>query len=289
MALDVNATKIDDLFDPQVIGDMLNTKLYNAIKFTPLAIVNRDLQGRPGSTVLLPYYSAIGSAEVVAEGADVPIKKLTEQTKDVTIKKLGIGVQLTDEAVLYAYGDTIGEATTQMAQAIADKIDNDFIDILEANDVNVYEVTGASVTADDIADALVDFGEDIDGSKVMLVDPETYAVFRKADDWIPASDIAADTLIKGVVGMIHGCQVVVTNRLKEKNLAFIVKPGAVAIYIKRDTLIETDRDIVNKSTVLTADKYVAEYLQDATKAITIQLPGYEAPSDDDSDDDSGQE
>ena len=50
---------------------------------------------------------------------------------------------------------------------------------------------------------------------------------------------------------------------------FIVKPGALAIYMKRDTLLETDRDIINKSTVMTVDKHYVAYLYDASKAIKI--------------------
>jgi hypothetical protein len=39
--------------------------------------------------------------------------------------------------------------------------------------------------------------------------------------------------------------------------------------MKRDTLLETDRDIINKSTVMTVDKHYVVYLYDASKAIKI--------------------
>jgi hypothetical protein len=72
--------------------------------------------------------------------------------------------------------------------------------------------------------------------------------------------------------MVQGCQVLVSNKLKEassKENAYIVKPGALRLFMKRDTLVESDRDIVNKSTTITADKHFAPYLYDASKAIKI--------------------
>lgn len=264
-------TYLSDLFNPEVIGQMINEKLFDAIKFAPLATVYDDLVGVPGSTVVLPYYNSIGDAEDVAEGADISITKLAEKTKKVTIKKAGKGVQLTDEAVLSGYGDPIGQATTQLAMSIASKVDNDFLASLNDNTTHVVNLT-AKMTADDIADALVEYGEDIDGEKVILVNPTAYATLRKANAWIPNTEIAANMIIRGTVGMVHGCQVVVTNRIKEASKVsnfHIVKPGALALYAKRDVLVETDRDIVNKSTVITADKHYATYLRMPDYAIKI--------------------
>lgn len=264
-------TYLSSLFSPEVIGQMINEKLFDAIKFAPLATVYDDLVGVPGSTVVLPYYNSIGDAEDVAEGADISITKLAEKTKKVTIKKAGKGVQLTDEAVLSGYGDPIGQATTQLAMSIASKVDNDFLASLNENTTHVVNLT-AKMTADDIADALVEYGEDIDGEKVILVNPTAYATLRKANAWIPNTEIAANMIIRGTVGMVHGCQVVVTNRIKEASKVsnfHIVKPGALALYVKRDVLVETDRDIVNKSTVITADKHYATYLRMPDYAIKI--------------------
>lgn len=264
-------TYLANLFNPQVVGDMLNVKLTDAIKLAPLAVIDTTLEGRPGDTVTLPYYAYIGDAQLVAEGADISISQLTEQTKSVKIKKFGKGVQLTDEAVLSGYGDPIGQATMQLALSIASAVDNDLLAALDANTV-VHKITQAT-TPDDIADALTLFGEDLDGEKVLLTNADGYATLRKSNKWIPNTEIGADIIIRGTVGMIHGCQVVVTNRIKAastKTNYHIVKPGALALYMKRDTLVEVDRDVINKSTVMTADKHFATYLLDASKAVRIE-------------------
>lgn len=272
MALDTNATKLANLIDPEVIGAMLDVKLIDMIKFAPLATVNTELVGRPGDTIKLPKYAYIGDAVVVTEGNDIPIRQLTQTAVPVKVQKIANGAQITDEAVLSGYGDPVGEYVNQLATSIASKIDNDFVAALENNQKTVYEAASSKIDADDIAGALALFGEDIDGEMVVVVDPTTYASLRKASNWLPASEIAANIVVKGAVGEIYGCQVVVSNRIKNSH-AYIVKPGALALFLKRDTMIETDRDIVNKSTVITADKHCVTYLLNDAKAIKIKLQG----------------
>jgi hypothetical protein len=72
--------------------------------------------------------------------------------------------------------------------------------------------------------------------------------------------------------MVHGCQIITANRLTAKNAAFIVKPNALAIYMKRDTLIETDRDKIAQTNFIIGSKIVAPYVYDKTKLIKMNLP-----------------
>lgn len=267
-------TYLSNLFNPQVVGDRINKKLYDYIRFAPLARQYNNLVGRPGSTVTLPYYNSIGAATAVAEGADIPISQLTEQTTTVTISKYAKGVQITDEAVLSAYGDPIGEAVDQIAMSIGQAYDNAMLAAMGTGASGDMTTNAAALTADGIAAALTLFGEDIDGDKVLLVNPAAYETIRKATGWIAGTDVAANLVIRGTVGMIYGCQVVVSNKLTAANCAYIVKPGALAIYNKRDILVETDRDIINKTTCITADKHAAVYILDKSKL--IKMPGASA-------------
>lgn len=272
MALDINATQLANLIDPEVLAPLVEQKMVDAMKFAPLARLDYTLQGRPGSTVTLPRYAYIGDAVDVPEGSDIPIAKLEQAIAEVTIKKAGKGVQITDESVLSGFGDPIGEAVNQMGLAIASKTDNDVVAVLEGITAPMVHTTVGKLTSDEIANALVLFGEDLDGDKVLLISPEQLAQLRTSEEWIPATDMGVQALMSGVVGMIWGCQVVVSNKIKKVSNSyhnFIVKPGALAIYMKRDTLLERDRDILNKSTVMTVDKHYVAYLYDASKAIKI--------------------
>ena len=276
MALDANATLLTNLVNPQVMADLIDKKLVDLMRFAPLAVIDTTLQGRPGNTISLPAYSYIGDASTVSEGADIGISQLIEAAATATIHKIGNGVQITDEAVLSGYGDPLGEATKQLALSIASQVDNEFIGVLNAITSPMVHTAGTPGTLafGDIADALELFGEDIeDGSaRVLVVSPKQYTNLRKTTGWLPASDVSADLAIKGVVGMVQGCQVLVSNKLKEasnKENAYIVKPGALRLFMKRGVLVESDRDIVNKSTVITADSHFAPYLYDASKAVKI--------------------
>ena len=274
MALDPNATLLANLINPQVMADLIDKKLVNLMRFAPLATIDATLQGRPGNTITVPSFNYISDAVTVAEGADIPINQLTATPATATIHKIGNGVQITDEAVLSGLGDPIGEATKQLSLSIASQVDNEFINVLNAITSPMVHTaaTAGTLDFDDVADALELFGEDIEGDKVLIVSPKQYTGFRKSPDWVPASEISAEIAIRGVVGMVQGCQVVISNKLKEassKENAYIVKPGALRLFMKRNTLVEADRDIINKSTIITADKHFAPYLYDASKAIKI--------------------
>ena len=272
MAFDTtNGTKLASLVNPQVLAGLVEKKLTDLQRLVPLCDVDTTLTGQPGDTITLPCFAYIGDAEDVAEGADMGISKLTASTDTKTIKKVGKGVEITEEALLSAYGDPLNQAAYQIALAIAAKTDNDVLATAATASLS-YTTQGTEFTADDIADALVKFGEDIDGDKYAVVSPATYAALRKADDWCPASEIAAEMLIRGSVGMVHGCQVVLTNKLTGSTYgksAFIVKPGALRIYTKRDTLIKVDEDIIGSYLVLAATKHYVTHLYDASKIVKL--------------------
>lgn len=260
-------TYLTNLFNPQVVADLIDNKLTDNMVFAPLARIDTTLEGRAGNTVTLPYYAYIGAASTVAEGTDIPIAQLTQTTKPVAITKIGKAVQLTDEAVLSGYGDPLREAVNQVTLSIADKVEQMLLADMDTNAGETYTPSGSALTAADIPLALAKYGEDIDGDKVLLCDPDFYAKLL-GDNWIPASEIAADVKIRGALGMAYGCQVIVTNRLKSQNF-FIVKRGALALFMKRDTMVEIDRDILNQSTVVAASKLFAPYVLNPKQVVKI--------------------
>lgn len=256
-------TYLSDLFNPQVIADLIEPKLTNNMVFAPLAMIDRTLEGRAGNTVTLPYYSYIGAAVSVSEGTDIPLKQLHQSNTPVTIVKYGNAVQITDEAVLSGYGDPLGEAASQIALSIDDAMDAALLAALAANSASEqnYTTSGSSVALapEDIPLALAKYGEDMDGEKVLMVTPDFYAQLL-GKNWIPASEIAANVRVRGAAGMAYGCQVVVSNRLIAGGSLYIVKPNTLAVFMKRGVMIETDRDILNQSTVLAGSILAAPYL-----------------------------
>ena len=271
-------TKIAQLVNPEVLADMVSAKLPKMIKFTPLAYVERELVGQPGNTVTVAKWVYSGDAKDITEGEAIVPDQLTTDKSTMTIKKAGKGVEVTDEALLSGYGDPLGQAAHQISLAIANKVDNDLV--VEAKKATQY-VDDAPVTGDALDKALAIFADEEDARYVALVNPEDAIALRKdtVKEWVRGSEIGANIVVSGTFGETHGVQIVRSKKV-EKGKGFLVKVsavetdtddvakyGAFVINLKRDVAVETDRDILKKTTVITGDEHYGVYLYDPTKVV----------------------
>ena len=259
MPASVNATKIADLINPQVLADMISAELPNAITFAPLAVVGTRLEGRAGNTLTLPKFGYIGDASEVAEGDDIPIAKMTTSETEVTIKKAGKGVELTDEAILNGYGDNVGEAKSQIVMSLANKIDNDMLASLKTSSLTA----SGAMTVAGLITAKAKFGEKVNQPSVLIVNSTNYV---KIASEIVSLENTDKVLMDGVVGKVAGMQVAISDKLSATEF-FIVATGALGLEYKRRVLVETDRDIISKTNVITGDVHYAPYLRDESKVI----------------------
>ena len=272
MAATSNATLLQDLFVPEVVADAIDKKLVDAIRFSPLAVIDTTLVGRPGDELTMPSYEYIGDAEAVNEGADIPIAKLSEDTEKVKVSKIGKAVEFSDEALISGNGNIAEEAAKQVVIAINSKLEADLINEMSSKAAMTATLNLASGNVTHgIADALGKFGEDIDGDKVLLVPPAVYTALVKSDGWIPNTEAGANIIMNGTVGSIFGAQVVLSNRLTARNEAYLIKPGALRIVMKRNTLVEFDRDILSEMNYIKASKLFAPYVYDKSKVVKITI------------------
>lgn len=258
-------TKLNNMVDPEVLADMISFELADAIRFSPLANVDTTLQGQPGSTLKFPAFTYIGDASDVAEGTAIPLDQLGTESKEVTVKKAGKGVEITDEALLSGYGDPLGEATKQLQLAITNKVDNDFIAALDgATQTSAEDVT----TVAGLQAGLDIFADEGDESVVLVMHPTDAGKLRidAGTNFVQGSELGAQRLLNGVYGDILGVQIVRSRKVAEGE-AYLVKAGALSLVMKRGVQVETDRDIVNKTTVVTADQHYAPYLYDDSKVV----------------------
>lgn len=263
MAVSENGTKLAQLVNPQVMSDIISADLEHAIVLAPLAEVGRTLEGRAGNTLTMPKYGYIGDAKDVAEGADIEISQMSTSTTEVTVKKAGKGIELTDEAVLSGYGNPVGEGTRQLKMAIANKIDNDLFLNLRSATLTASGTMGYTT----IFAGRAKFGEAVNQDVALIVSPNNYVKIAGEMVTLENSDQA---LISGVVGKYAGAQVVVSGKVADTE-AFLVAPGALGIELKRDVQVETDRDIIAKLTVITADEHYVTYLKDESKAVKLTI------------------
>ena len=270
------------MVDPEVMADMISAKLPKKLRFAPLARIDNSLVGRPGSTLTVPKMKYIGPAIDVAEGVAIVPTLLETDSEEFTIKKAGKGVEITDEAVLSGLGNPIGEASNQLLLSIADKIDNDCI---VAMGTTSLVATPSAWTLDAVSDAIDLFGDEDDNRMVLVMNPLDASILRKAvgGAWERASDLGDDIIVRGTYGAVLNAQIVRSNKL-DQGTGYLVKlgqestdefddanSGALAIYMKRDVEVESDRDILTKTTVITADEHYGAYLYDESKCVKIQI------------------
>lgn len=273
-------TKLENIINPEVMADMISAKLPKALKAKGFMKVDTTLTGKAGNTITVPQYAYIGEAADLAEGAAGTVTQLTATEKEYTIKKAVKNVELTDEAVLSGYGDPVGEVTRQLTMAIEDKIDSDGIAVLEA--ITSSSPAGANyVTSTETAynyemvcdglDALPnseDEGEDL----YLLIPKAGIKALRRDDRFIDKNN--GEILGTGVVGSVAGCKVVVSAKLSDTSkAAYIMRPDALTAFIKRDVSLETDRNVLNKKTLFSADEHFVVAIEDLNKIVKVVHSG----------------
>lgn len=281
-------TRIEDLIVPEVMADMISAKVEAKVIISKIAKVDTTLQGQPGNEVTVPQYKYIGDAEDVAEGVAMGTAKLETGSTSFTIKKAGKGVSITDEAVLSGYGDPVGEANKQLATAIANKIDNDVVDVINSEDVNlVYDGSAKVISYAGIVDAEDLFDEEVSSDKVIYVHPKQMTQLRKDSDFISADKYGtANVMTAGEVGKIGTCRVVRSKKVElDESGTYYLNPivkltndaeteedaPAVTIYLKRDTQVEKERKADSGITNIFTNKHYGVALTNATKVVLAKF------------------
>ena len=276
-------TMISDLINPQVMADMISAKVPSKLVVAPFAKVDSTLSGIPGNTITVPQYAYIGDAEDIAEGIAAETVKLATTTSEVTVKKAMKAVELTDEAVLSGYGNPVGETNSQLAKAIASKVDSDAMEALQGAQL-VYDGTAAAIKYTGIVDAIDLFNEEVNSEKVIFVHPKQVTQLRKDADFISADKYTGDVVMTGEIGKIANCRVVPSKKVPLAEGAYacpIVKlnndaeteddAAALTIYLKRDTNVETDRVSLSRKTDISADKHYAVALSNTAKVVLAKF------------------
>lgn len=269
-------TLLTNLIDPEVIAAKVEAKLTDNMVFSPIVTVDRTLEGNPGSTLKFPKYAYIGDAADVDENGQIVPVALSATSVSATVKKVAKAVQITDEAVLSGHGSPVDEAADQIVVAIDNKTDNDILEALEGvSPTRQLGTQESNISVDIVADALTLFGEDEGGAKALYISPGDTASFRKDDDFIKASDLGQQIVLKGTIGELWGCNVIPSNKIKVDTTdgeirRYIVKPGAVKLVLKRGTAVESDREPEYMRTTIYASKHYVPYLYDESKVVMIR-------------------
>lgn len=243
-----------DVFDPEVVSDMINAKVSKKAVMSGYIKVDSTLQGVPGSTITVPRWGYIGEAVDLEEGQTIDTTKMAFTTAQYGIKKIGKGVMLTDEAQLSGYGNPMGTATNQIALSISEKLDNDRVEVLYESQ-NVVDASSAAIKYSAIVDGVDAFGEEEESRKVILIHSKQKTQLRKDADFLSADKFQPGVMVSGAIGRVAGCDVVVSNKVKLEDGVYynpIIKLDndaeteddipAVTYFLKRGNLVEHKRE-----------------------------------------------
>lgn len=217
-------TKLSDVINPQVMGDMIEAKIDALAKLTPYAKVDTTLQGTAGDTKTVPAWNYIGDAEDFDPEADgeIDTTNLTATSSTFTIKCAAKSVGIYQTAINSGLGNPVGQAETQLAKSIVGKVDNDVLDAAyTANNIYVAD-TLAAIGYDGIVDANAKFNDEEDGiEKVLFINPKQEATLLKEDNFKSADKFDKSVIVKGSIGKIGSCWVKKSRKVKliqfEKN------------------------------------------------------------------------
>lgn len=268
-------TLLENLINPQVMADMISAELEKKLRATQFFKVERTLVGRAGDTVTIPTWKYIGEAADLAENEQGTVTEMKTEDISYTVKKAVKNVQLTDEAVLSGYGDPVGEATRQLRMSIEDKMDSDGIALLEAIDSTKGHVHTITTAIDynaviDALDLMPKDNEEQGINATLLANSKTVKALRQNPKWIERQTMLGDNLLTtGVVGSIAGCNVVISNKLTDKR-SYILTPQCLTAFMKRDVTIETERQMLNKRTLIGSDCHYVIAIEDYDKIVAIE-------------------
>lgn len=217
-----------DVFDPQVVTDMINAKVEKRAVMTGYVKVDNTLEGVAGSSVTVPKWGYIGPAEDLEEGQPIDATKMAYTTASYTVKKIGKGVMITDEAQNSGFGNPVGTATAQIATSISDKLDNDRVNVL-IESKNIFDATANKIGYASIVDGVDVFADEEETRKVILIHSSQKTTLRKDAEFISADKYGAGVMASGSIGRIAGCDVVVSNKVPKFDTWYKIDSTGTAV------------------------------------------------------------
>ncbi|MBQ8765410.1 MAG: N4-gp56 family major capsid protein [Clostridia bacterium] len=218
---------------------------------------------------------------------------LTASTTQATVKKAGKAVEITDESVLSGYGDPIGEATRQITLSIGSKVDTDCYEELCKASL-IYDGSAGVIGYDGVVKANTKFEDEVDEGmeKIIFIHPQQEETLLLDENFKSRDKYPLDVIMNGVIGKIAGCQVVKSKKVKDDGTNWLnpivvvakadpnedpaadgVAPedAALTIYLKRNVEVEDDRDILAKTTVISADEHFTAKLTNESKVVLAKF------------------
>ena len=260
-----NVTKLANLLNPEVLGDMINAEIEEKLNALPYLKVDNTLQGQAGDTITLPKWGYIGEAVDVAEGEEIPTELMSVTSSQHTIKMAGIGGTITDKAMTSGYGNPEAVLKSQISTSLMQKTNSDVFEALYGTSITY--TAGGALGYNTLVNAIDAFEEEVNSEKVMWVHPKQVTQLRLDPDFIAKDKYGNQVMVDGEIGMVANTRIVPSKKVKKEGGYYfnpIVKLDfdkesesavvALTAFLKRDVNIEVQRISNKRLTEVTGDK-----------------------------------
>jgi len=269
-------TTLDDLFVNIVAAARFTAEQESIM----LGLVTQyPIGNEAGKVIQVPKYPAVTAADLT-EGTDMSSTTVSTSSVSVTVAEVGVQVVLTDLAMMGA-GNPADEIGTVLGNSIATKIDKDLIALFDGFSTAIGSA-GTELLATHIFQAAANL-------KTAKAPGPYYAVLHPKQAFSlkanltntfanPASGVVQNRAMEsGFIGSLAGIDIYESANItidgSDDGKAAVFAPQALAIAIKRDFTIETQRDASLRGTEYNAtaiygvgeldDSYGVEMLFDA--------------------------
>lgn len=231
---------------PEVMEDLMQYEYEQALVLGKLAYHDNTLVGQPGDTITIPYTAPLADAELVGENSSLTPEANQDSKITITVQKVGKAVELTQEAIISAAYDVKSERRSQIAKAIARKVDADLAAEI-AKTTLVHNTATFDYAA--IVDAKGKMGEEgFNTTNVLIVSSAMYVELAKTPEFVAGATQVADFGVNASA-MLVDMPVIVSDRVAADE-AFIVVPGSFVLANKQFPTIYGDTDTLSEKTVM---------------------------------------
>lgn len=299
-----------DILNEAVLTPMIENNYQDAMVFMPLADVDRSLEGKPGDIVKVPTWKGKLTAEEIEEGGSIPIGDLSQGYTTATVQKFGVGTSFSDEADLVSLASNAEKGIREIGSALAQYADTALLDaalaLKDKTDENGTTKPYYLETTADIEGlyAMMDHfvSQESNVAYTLIGNPRDKTKFRRAViEYLKGTEAAANIALSGATTLLDGASFMSTNKMKEgqlvvafssqsdiesaKELSAKLKENALSDqeletlntgrpfkwFVKRDTLIETDRDKSRQLNYIYGTQIAAPYVQNPSKLLVVDL------------------
>lgn len=276
-------TTAADLIQPEVFADSVVQQAVASSVMTQVAEVDNTLVGQPGDTIRFPKFGRLQQASDLSETVAIVPQKLSMTDTSATIKEVGTAVEITDTAELTSLGNPGAVARGLIVDSVVEKIDQDLRDAAEVVTTDPASTPIIIGGADGLerldwetglTEAIAAFGDKWDPSQVaaFVIHSRQHVSLLRDPNFMSVDKFGQGaTILRGQVGAVAGgVPVIISDRATtgagasgETYNALAVRKGALGLLYKRRAIIETDRDILARTTVVaTTAHYAVKRLDD---------------------------